>query len=94
MHFPFVLQVMGAAHAGASSRFRTIVQLPVAQLRQAAVQASGQQTPSVQKPEAHSLAAWQVLPFVLSVGGGGAPQEPAPLHVVLAHSRSGSLPSA
>ena len=93
MHFPFVLQVIGAAHAGASSRFFTIVQVPVAQLRQAAVHASGQQTPSVQNPEAHSLPRWQTLPFCLPVVGA-LPQAPVPLQVAEPHSRSGSVPLA
>jgi hypothetical protein len=89
---PFALQAIGEAHWGASVRFLTVVQVPVAQLKQGSVQASGQQTPSVQKPEAHSVASPQTLPFALLAGAGGAPQAPAPLQVVAPHSPSGSVP--
>jgi hypothetical protein len=87
------LHVIGVAHWGASVWLVTGRQAPVLQLKQGLVQASGQQTPSVQKSEAHSTVLLQTLPFGLSVGGGGAPHAPAPLQVAVPHSRSGSVPS-
>ncbi len=50
-------------HSGASGAFLTSVQVPVAQLLHASVQALLQQTPSLQNPLAHSPAAPQTAPF-------------------------------
>ena len=52
-------------HSGASVPFLTAVQVPVAQLLHASVQALLQQTPSLQKPLAHSPAAPQTAPLAL-----------------------------
>ena len=62
------MQVIGEAHWGASVWLVTGTQVPVLQLKQGSVQDSGQQTPSVQKSEAHSTVLLQTLPFGLSVG--------------------------
>jgi hypothetical protein len=73
----------------------TLLHVPVLQLWQAFVQAVLQQTPSLQNPDAHSLAAPQIVPFALLSGGDAGPQAPAPLHVVPdAHSNSGSVAAA
>src|SRR6185437_5025518 len=72
-HLPVLLQVMGATHSGTSSPLLTVVQVPVAQLWQGLSQALLQQTPSVQKPLAHSPAPAQPEPVPLLPCGTSVP---------------------
>ena len=88
MQRPRRSQILGEVQEGASSWSLISWQVPVAQLRQTSVQDSRQQTPSVQKPDLHSLVLLQTLPLSLLVGAGGLPQAPAPLQVAVPHSRS------
>jgi hypothetical protein len=76
--------VLLPVHSGLSSALVTARQAPVAQERQAAVQAALQQTPSLQKPVAHSVPAVHACPvFFLHA--------PAALHVLVpVHSGSSS----
>ena len=62
LHFPSELQVFKPMHSGGSSARGTCVQVPVMQLMHISVQAVLQQTPSLQKPEAHSLPVLQDCP--------------------------------
>jgi hypothetical protein len=69
----------------------TLLHVPVSQVLHAVSHALLQQTPSLQKPDMHSVVDEHSSPFFFGPPGAG-PHDPTPLHVIPEHSAAGSVP--